>query len=55
MGLDLLQLEILVTAHLHKKRLQKKLSDLNRETRKLKSRLKVIEQRRAELMKEIEG
>ena len=41
--------------HLHKKKLQKELSDLNKEARKLKSRLKVIEQRRAELMKEIEG
>ena len=29
--------------HLHKKKLQKELSDLNKEARKLKSRLKVIE------------
>jgi hypothetical protein len=40
--------------HLHKKKLQKELSDLNKEARKLKSRLKAIEQRRAELKKEIE-
>lgn len=39
--------------HLHKKKLQKELSDLNKESRKLKTRLKVIEQRRAELMKDI--
>ncbi|MHB8974927.1 MAG: hypothetical protein ACYC4N_31245 [Pirellulaceae bacterium] len=41
--------------HLHTKKLQKELSDLNKEARKLTSRLKVIEQRRAELMKEIGG
>ena len=40
--------------HLHKKKLQKELSDLNKEARKLKTRLKVIEQRRAVLKKEIE-
>jgi hypothetical protein len=41
--------------HLHKKKLQKELSDLNKEARKLKSRLKAIEQRREEWTKEIEG
>ncbi|MHB0958282.1 MAG: hypothetical protein ACYC0X_12450 [Pirellulaceae bacterium] len=41
--------------HLHKKKLQKELSDLNKEARKLKSRLKVIERRRIELLKELEG
>ena len=41
--------------HLHKKKLEKELSDLNKEARKLKSRLKAIEQRRAGLMKDIEG
>ena len=38
--------------YLHKKKLQKELADINKETRKLKARLKVIDQRRAELMKE---
>ncbi|MHC4402547.1 MAG: hypothetical protein ACYTG0_23025 [Planctomycetota bacterium] len=41
--------------HLHKKRLQKELADLNKEARKLKSRLKAIELRRDELMKELDG
>ena len=41
--------------HLHKKKLQKELSDLNKEARKLKTRLKAIEQRQAELMKELDG
>jgi predicted nuclease with TOPRIM domain len=41
--------------HLHKKKLQKELSDLNKEARKLKTRLKAIEQRHAELMKELDG
>ena len=41
--------------HLRKKKLQKELSDLNKEARKLKSRLKAIEGRRAVLMKEIGG
>jgi len=31
------------------------LSDLNKEARKLKTRLKAIEQRHAELMKELDG
>ena len=39
--------------HLHSKKLQKELADLNRETRKLKTRLNAIERRRAELMKEL--
>ena len=41
--------------HLHKKKLQKELADLNKEARKLKTRLKTIEQRRAELAKELGG
>jgi hypothetical protein len=40
--------------HLHKKKLQKELADINKEARKLKTRLKAIERRRAELMKELE-
>src|SRR5271155_640908 len=39
--------------HLHKKKLQKELTDINKEARKLKTRLIVIERRRSELMKEI--
>lgn len=39
--------------HLHQKKLQKELADLNKETRKLKARLVVLERRRAELMKEL--
>ena len=41
--------------HLQKKKLQKELADLNKEARKLKTRLKAIERRRAELMKELDG
>lgn len=41
--------------HLHKKKLQKELDDLNKEARKLTTRLKAIERRRAELAKELEG
>src|SRR5215475_6549091 len=41
--------------HLHKKKLQKELADLNKEARKLNTRLKAIERRRAELMKELAG
>ncbi len=41
--------------HLHKKKLQKELADINREARKLKTRLKAIERRRAELMEELDG
>ncbi len=40
---------------LHKKKLQKELADLDKETRKIKTRLKAIERRRAELTKEIDG
>ena len=41
--------------HLHKKKLQKELADLNKEARKIKARLKAIEQRRAALMEELDG
>jgi len=41
--------------HLHKKKLQKELADLNKEARKIKSRLKAIERRRAELTEELDG
>ncbi len=40
---------------LHKKKLQKELADLNKEARKIKSRLKAVEKRRAELTKELDG
>ena len=40
---------------LHKKKLQKELADLAKEARKLTTRLKAIERRRAELMKELDG
>jgi hypothetical protein len=41
--------------HLRKKKLQKELADLNKEARKIATRLKTIERRRAELRKELEG
>jgi len=41
--------------HLNQKKFQKELADLDKEARKIKTRLKVVERRRAELMKEIEG
>ena len=41
--------------HLHKKKFQKELADLNKEARKITTRLKAIERRRAELMKELDG
>jgi hypothetical protein len=41
--------------HLRKKKLQKELADLNQEARKITTRLKTIERRRAKLMKELEG
>jgi hypothetical protein len=41
--------------HLHKKKLQRELADLNTEARKITTRLKAIERRRAELMAELEG
>jgi hypothetical protein len=40
--------------HLHKKKLQKELAYLNKEARTITTRLKAIERRRAELMKELE-
>jgi len=42
-------------AHLHKKKLEKELADINKETRNLKARLKVLDRRRAELTKELDG
>lgn len=52
------EVEALVTEkggqdHLHRKKLDKELADLNKEARKIKSRLKTIERRRAELMEEL--
>ena len=41
--------------YLHRKKLQKELADLDKETRKLRTRLKAIERRRSELMKELGG
>ena len=41
--------------HLTKKKLQKELADLNTEARKLTTRMKAIERRRTELMKELDG
>src|ERR1019366_2503299 len=41
--------------HLTKRKVQKELADLNTEARKLTTRLKAIERRRAELMKELDG
>ena len=41
--------------HLHKKKLQKELADLNKQARTLATRLKAIERRRAELVKELDG
>ena len=40
-------------AHLHKKKLEKELADINKETRKLKTRLAALDRRRAELTKEL--
>ncbi len=53
------EIEALVTEksgqdHLHKKKLQKELADLNKEARKIKTRLKAIERRRAELTETLE-
>lgn len=42
-------------AHLHTKKLQKELADLDKEARKITTRLKAIQRRRAELMKELDG
>ena len=41
--------------HLHKKNVQKELTDLDKEARKIKTRLKAIERRRAELTKQLDG
>jgi hypothetical protein len=41
--------------HLQQKKLQKELADINKEARKLTTRLKAIELRRAELLKELDG
>ena len=52
------EVEALVTEkggqdHLHRKKLEKELADLDKEARKIKSRSKTIERRRAELMEEL--
>ncbi len=39
--------------HLHKKKLEKELADIDKESRKLKARLKALERRRGEVMKEL--
>ena len=54
------EVEALVTeksgqGHLHKKKLQKELTDIKKETRKLKTQLATLERRRAVLEKELEG
>ncbi len=54
------EVEALVTAksgkdQLQRKKLEKELADINKEARKLKTRLKAIERRRAELTKELAG
>jgi hypothetical protein len=41
--------------YLHKKKLQKELTDLDKEARKIKTCLKAIERRRDELKKELDG
>jgi septal ring factor EnvC (AmiA/AmiB activator) len=41
--------------HLNTKKLQKELADLDKEARKIKTRLKAIEKRRAVLEKELDG
>src|SRR5438045_392478 len=41
--------------HLHEKKLQKELADLDKEARKITTRLKAIERRRAELTTELDG
>jgi hypothetical protein len=40
---------------LHRKKLEKELADINKETRKLKSRLAALKRRRAELTRELDG
>jgi len=41
--------------HLRRKKLETELADINKETRKLKARMTVLERRRAELTKELGG
>ena len=41
--------------HLHRKKLQKELADIDTESRKLKARLTALERRRSELTKELGG
>jgi len=41
--------------YLRRKKLQKELTDLDKEARKIKTRQKAIERRRAELMAELDG
>ena len=41
--------------HLRRKKLEKELTDINKEARKLKTRLAAIERRRTELRKELEA
>jgi predicted ATPase len=41
--------------HLHQKKLEQELADLAKEARKLTTRLKVVERRRAELTTELDG
>jgi hypothetical protein len=41
------------SGHLRKKKLEKELADINKEARKLKTRLKVLDRRRVELRKEL--
>jgi hypothetical protein len=54
------EVEVLVSEtdgqdHLRKKKLLKELADINKESRKLKTRLAALERRRGELMKELGG
>ncbi len=39
--------------HFHKKKLEKELADISKESRRLKARLTALERRRAELIKEL--
>jgi septal ring factor EnvC (AmiA/AmiB activator) len=41
--------------HLHTKKLEKELADLNKEARALATRMKAIDRRRKELEKELDG
>lgn len=41
--------------HLHTKKLERELADINKESRKLKARLNVLERRQAELKTELDG